>query len=77
MKRAISAWLIAVVLIVFLYVGVVALWTNKIHPVILGMPLLYAWFVLVPLLNPVILGLLYVYDKHHNPQPREELSNVH
>lgn len=67
-RRIISAWLFTVVLIVFLYVGVTGLWMNHVRPTVLGMPLLYFWFVLVPLLNPPILGLLYLYDRRHNPQ---------
>ncbi|MCL6517193.1 MAG: hypothetical protein K6T67_09620 [Alicyclobacillus sp.] len=59
-----------VLLILFLYVGATALWMNRVKPLVLGMPLLYFWFVLVPLLNPPILGLLYLYDRRHNPQWR-------
>ncbi|CAA7603087.1 Protein of unknown function DUF3311 [Acididesulfobacillus acetoxydans] len=76
MRRALWAWFIAVVLIIFLYVGVAALWVNKVKPTILGMPLLYTWFVIVPLLNPIILGALYLYDKRHNPQAEEVSSDV-
>jgi len=68
LKRAVTAWLIAILVILFLYLGVVALFTNRIHPTVFGMPMLYAWYVLVPFLNPVILGILYIYDKKHNPQ---------
>lgn len=68
MKRSVVAWLFAVVVILLLYLGAVALFANRIHPTILGMPFLYFWYVLVPLLNPIILGLLYVYDRRHNPQ---------
>jgi hypothetical protein len=28
------------------------------------MPPLYFWFVLVPLLNPLILGAVYLLDRH-------------
>ena len=67
-RRIITAWLIAVLIILLLYLGAVVLFANRIHPTILGMPLLYAWYVLVPLLNPVVLGLLFLYDKRWNPQ---------
>ncbi|WP_217994672.1 MULTISPECIES: hypothetical protein [Alicyclobacillus] len=68
MKRVIAMWLVTVVLIVFLYVGMTALCMNHVKPTVLGMPLLYFWFVLVPLLSPLILGALYLYDLRHNPQ---------
>ncbi|KPV45159.1 hypothetical protein AN477_03595 [Alicyclobacillus ferrooxydans] len=67
-KRSITAWVVTVIVILLLYLGAVALFANRIHPTILGMPFLYAWYVLVPLLNPVALGLLYIYDRRHNPQ---------
>lgn len=68
MKRTITSWLLAVLVILILYLGAVAMFANRIHPTILGMPFLYAWYVIVPLLNPVVLGLLYLYDKRWNPQ---------
>lgn len=76
MRRVLWVWFMTVVVIVFLYVGVVALWTNRVEPTILGMPLLYTWFIIVPLLNPVILGALYLFDKKHSPQPEEVLTDV-
>ncbi|KLU60550.1 hypothetical protein CEB3_c29330 [Peptococcaceae bacterium CEB3] len=76
MRRTLWAWFIAVILIVFLYVGVAALWVNRVEPTVFGMPLLYTWFVIVPLLNPIILGALYLYDKKHNPQPQEVRGDV-
>ncbi|WAH37640.1 hypothetical protein [Alicyclobacillus dauci] len=76
MRRIITAWIVAVVLIVFLYVGATDIWMNHVHPTVLSMPPIYAWFVLVPLLNPLILGILYFYDRKHNPQPMEVSDNV-
>ena len=40
------------------------------------MPPLYFWFVLVPLLNPVILGVLYLIDRAENPGDDDELSSL-
>ncbi|GEO24259.1 hypothetical protein AAC03nite_00440 [Alicyclobacillus acidoterrestris] len=76
MKRIIIAWLISFFLIVFLYVGATALWVNHLHPSILSMPPLYAWFVLVPLVNPIILWILYRYDLKYNPQIQEGTDDV-
>jgi hypothetical protein len=67
-NKVIWAWLAAVLVILFLYVGAVALFANHVKPTVLGMPFLYFWYVLIPLLNPIILGLLYLYDARRNPQ---------
>jgi hypothetical protein len=73
-KRVIAAWLITVVFIVFLYVGVTGLFMNHVKPTVLSMPLLYFWFIIVPLLNPLILGALYLYDVRHNPQSEYDVE---
>ncbi len=41
---------------------------NRALPLILGMPAIYFWFVLVPILSPIILGVLYLFDQKYNPQ---------
>lgn len=68
MKKSVWAWLSAVLLIVLLYLGGPAVYFNRVYPLIFGMPALYFWFVLVPFLNPVILGILYLYDRKWNAQ---------
>ncbi|HET9148825.1 MAG TPA: hypothetical protein VFN77_12290 [Acetobacteraceae bacterium] len=55
--------MISLVLVIGLYTAGPAIWFNRAAPPILGMPPLYFWFVLVPLLNPIILGALYVIDR--------------
>ncbi len=57
------AWLIGLVLIVALYTLGPALGMNRAAPAILGMPPLYFWFVLVPVLSPLILGVVYLIDQ--------------
>ncbi|QSO51599.1 DUF3311 domain-containing protein [Alicyclobacillus curvatus] len=71
MRKSLVAWVAVVILILLLYLGAVGLFANRIHPLIFGMPFLYFWYVLVPLLNPVILGALYLYDRRRNPQNDE------
>lgn len=68
MRKSIVAWLFVVIVILFLYLGAVGLFANRIHPTVFGMPFLYFWYVLIPLLSPLILGLLYLYDRRRNPQ---------
>jgi len=56
------AWIAGVLLVIALYtLGPIAF--NAAAPTILGMPPLYFWFVLVPLLNPVIMGAVYLIDR--------------
>jgi hypothetical protein len=64
MRRSTIAWFISLVLIVALYIGGPVFGMNRAGPPILGMPPLYFWFVLVPLLNPLILGAVYLLDRH-------------
>lgn len=64
MRRSTAAWIISLILIVALYAAGPAVWFNRATPPILGMPPLYFWFVLVPLLNPVILGIVYLIDRN-------------
>jgi hypothetical protein len=57
------AWLAALLLIIGLYTIGPALGFNRASPLILGMPPLIFWFVLIPLLNPLILGVVYLIDR--------------
>ena len=57
------AWLVGLVLVVALYTIGPAVWFNRAAPPIWGMPPLVFWFVLVPLLSPVILGAVYLIDR--------------
>lgn len=63
MRVSMLVWVFSVVLIIGLYTLRPIIWFNRATPAILGMPPLYFWFVLVPLLNPVILGVLYLIDR--------------
>jgi hypothetical protein len=66
MRVAMIAWVIGLVLITGLYIIGPAAGLNRAAPPILGMPPLYFWFVLVPLLNPLILGAVYLIDRAYN-----------
>ncbi|MCL5116579.1 MAG: hypothetical protein M1272_05450 [Firmicutes bacterium] len=63
-----TAWLAAVLLVAFLYLGATALWFNRPSPLILGMPPLVFWFLVVPIVTPLVLGTLYLFDRRYNPQ---------
>ncbi|MDA8051765.1 MAG: hypothetical protein M0002_17490 [Rhodospirillales bacterium] len=63
MRISIVAWLTGFVLVTLLYVAGPALYFNRATPFILGMPPLYFWFVLVPVLSLVILGIVYLVDR--------------
>jgi len=64
MCRSTVAWIIGLIVILALYIGGPVVWFNRATPPIFGMPPLYFWFVLVPLLNPLILGAVYLLDRH-------------
>jgi hypothetical protein len=72
MRIAIIAWLIGLVLVIVLYTAGTIIWFNHAAPPILGMPPLYFWFVLVPLLNPLILGAVYLIDRAYGIPDAEE-----
>ncbi len=72
MKRAVSYWILAVVLVFVLYVVVSVLFFNRDGPAILGMPPMLFWFTVVPLVTPGVLGALYLIDRRVNPQWEEE-----
>lgn len=63
MERSTLAWLLGLSCILALYILGPVLGLNRASPAILGMPPLYFWFVLVPLLNPIILGTVYLIDR--------------
>lgn len=66
MRIAMIAWLVGLLLIIGLYTIGPAAGFNRAGPLILGMPPLYFWFVLVPLLNPLILGAVYLIDRAYS-----------
>lgn len=76
MRMSMLAWVVAVLVIIGLYTLGPAFGFNAASPAILGMPPLYFWFVLVPLLNPLILGVLYLIDRAENPGDDDELSSL-
>ena len=63
MAKAMVAWVFGVVAVTGLYILGPVLYFNRAEPPILGMPPLYFWFVLVPLVSPAILGLVYLIDQ--------------
>lgn len=75
-KRAVSYWLWAVIIIFVLYVVVSVLFFNYAGPPILGMPPMLFWFTVVPIITPLILGALYLIDRRINPQWDEEGYDV-
>jgi hypothetical protein len=61
MRMSMIAWICGTLLIIALYtLGPIVF--NAAAPAILGMPPLYFWFLLVPLLNPLIMGVVYLID---------------
>jgi hypothetical protein len=58
-------WIGGVIVITALYTLGPVLWFNRAEPPILGMPPLYFWFVLIPLISPAILGAVYLIDRHY------------
>jgi hypothetical protein len=57
------AWVAGVVAVTGLYILGPLLWFNRAEPPILGMPPLYFWFVLIPLVSPAILGTVFLVDR--------------
>lgn len=76
MRMSMLAWVIAVLAIIGLYTVGPAVGFNRAGPAILGMPPLYFWFVLVPLLNPVILGIVYLIDRAESGDEDSEFNSV-
>ena len=70
MRLSIIAWVVGVLLLTALYtLGPIVF--NAAGPKILGMPPLYFWFVLVPLLSPVVMGVVYLIDLRDPTNPDE------
>ena len=63
MRASLTAWVAGVLAVTGLYILGPLLWFNAATPLILGMPPLYFWFVLVPLVSPAILGAVYLVDR--------------
>lgn len=63
MRQSTVAWIIGLIAIVGLYALGPVVWFNRATPPILGMPPLYFWFVLLPVLSPFILGAVYLIDR--------------
>ncbi len=63
MAASLTAWVAGVLLITGLYILGPALYFNAATPAILGMPPLYFWFVLIPLVSPAILGAVFLIDR--------------
>lgn len=63
MRTSIIAWVAGVIAVTGLYLLGPVLYFNAASPPILGMPPLYFWFVLVPLVSPAILGAVFLIDQ--------------
>ncbi len=63
MAKSLAAWLTGLVAITALYLLGPVLYFNAATPPILGMPPLYFWFVLIPLISPAILAVVYLVDR--------------
>ncbi len=63
MAAAMIAWAAGVVIVAGLYILGPVLYFNAATPLILGMPPLYFWFVLSPIVSPVILGVVFLIDQ--------------
>jgi hypothetical protein len=62
-RTSIVAWLAGLILVTGLYLGGPALYFNRATPPILGLPPIYFWFVLIPIVSPLILGAVYLVDR--------------
>ncbi|MHB8146177.1 MAG: hypothetical protein ACYDGM_02800 [Vulcanimicrobiaceae bacterium] len=63
MHRSIATWVIGFFLATFLSVAGPAIYFNRATPLILGMPPLFFWFLLVPILTVLILWGVYAVDR--------------
>ena len=61
--KSLVAWAAGVIAIAGLYILGPVLYFNAAAPAILGMPPIYFWFVLIPLLSPAILGVVFLVDQ--------------
>ena len=61
--KSLLAWVAGVVAVSGLYILGPILYFNAASPPILGMPPLYFWFVLIPLVSPAILGAVFLVDQ--------------
>ena len=64
MRAAVAVWAVAFVVVTGLYILGPVFYFNRAEPAILGMPPLYFWFILLPLITPAILGTAYLLDRH-------------
>ncbi|AUW95133.1 MAG: hypothetical protein C7B44_01210 [Sulfobacillus thermosulfidooxidans] len=62
MRTAMRNWLIGVGLVTGLYLLGPVIYFNRVYPFILGMPAILFWYALVPVLTPIILGVVYLLD---------------
>lgn len=63
MRTGIIAWAVGFSVLVLLYTVGTVLWFNHAAPAILGLPPLIFWFVLLPLVSPVLIGIVYLIDR--------------
>lgn len=62
MRISIWAWLVTVAVVIALFVIGPFAGFNRAAPLILGMPPLYFWFVVASLLEPLVIGALYLFE---------------
>ena len=63
MHKSTMTWLIGFTLATLLSVAGPGLYFNRATPLILGMPPLFFWFLLVPMLTVLILWGVYAVDR--------------
>ena len=63
MAASMIAWAAGVLVVAGLYILGPILYFNAAAPPILGMPPLYFWFVLIPLISPAIIGVVFLIDQ--------------
>lgn len=63
MRTSLIAWALCLLVMVFLYAAGTLLWFNAASPPILGLPPLIFWFVLLPVISPLLIGFVYLVDR--------------
>jgi hypothetical protein len=63
MRTSLIVWIVGLLVLTLLYVAGTPLWFNAAAPPILGLPPVVFWFILLPVVSPVIIGLVYLVDR--------------
>jgi uncharacterized membrane protein SirB2 len=62
-RKTVAAWLATNVVVLVLYTLVPTTFLNRGSDRIAGMPEMLFWFTLLPLVVPVLMAALYLYDR--------------